>query len=396
MVVAKFIFRGFLALALLVLAVAGGALVYRAWRQHENAQALRIQTPNGVDEAMYVSLGDVEQWIQIRGEDRRNPVLLYVHGGPGVAASPFSSLFRPWEKFFTVVMWDQRDAGRTFVRDGAAREMSLGRVAQDGIALAEFLRRHLHKTRIVLLGHSWGSMVGLRMVHDHPDLFSAYVGTGQVVSIAEKEPVDYARTLAMLEAVHDEAGLRALKAIGPPPYKSADDLLVERNLSARHDIPSERDLYRNLIPVVLFAPSWSLWDIYEFLQAGKFAEAATFDADQSYDARNLGRKFAVPFFIFNGALDTVTPTNLAKRYFDSIHAPLKQFVVLEGAGHDAVLTEPDALLHELVAHVRPIAVRGDDVAQYPGCRGLSQVSESPRVHSGAHALSHAEGHIVPC
>src|SRR5260221_5609476 len=172
----KKILRGALALAIVIVVAAAAALLYRAWRQHENAQALAIHTPNGIEETMFVQLGGVEQWIQSRGDARNNPVLLFIHGGPGSSESPLSSLFRPWEKHFTVVMWDQRDAGKTFSRNGAVREMSLPRVAQDGIELAEFLGRHLHKKRIVVLGHSWGTMVGVRMVHDRPDLFSAYVG----------------------------------------------------------------------------------------------------------------------------------------------------------------------------------------------------------------------------
>jgi pimeloyl-ACP methyl ester carboxylesterase len=357
---AKILVRGLLALMLLVVAATGGALLYRAWRQHENALALRISTPNGIEETRYVRLGGVDQWIQIRGDDRANPVLLFVHGGPGSAESPMSSLLRPWEKYFTVVMWDQRDAGKTFARNGAVRDMSLPRVAEDGIALAEFLRRHLHKKRIILLGHSWGTMVGVRMAKERPDLFSAYVGTGQVVSIAEKEPVIYARTLARLRAAHNDAGIQALRKLGPPPYKSADDLLVERNWSARSDIAPERDIYSNMAPVVLFAPGWSLWDTYEALQAGNSAEAATFAADANYDARALGPKFAIPFFIINGEWDHITPSDLAKPYFDSIQAPVKQFVLLKGAGHSAVLTEPEVFLHELVTHVRPLAIANEN------------------------------------
>jgi len=352
------ILRGLLAFAGFLVLVAAIALAYRGWRQSEKARVLSIRTPNGIEEAEYVRLGGIDQWIQIRGEDRSNPVLLFVHGGPGSSESPMSSLLRPWEKYFTVVMWDQRDAGKTFARNGAVRDMSIARVAQDGIELTEFLRRHLHQNKIVVLGHSWGTMVGIRMVKERPDLFSAYVGTGQVVSIAEKEPVIYARTIARLRATRDDAGIRALEKIGPPPYKSASDLLTERRWSARHDIPSERDLYSTMTPVVLFAPGWSLWDVYEFLQAPKAAEAATFDADASYDARSLGSKFEVPFFIFNGALDNITPSDLAKRYFDAIQAPVKQFVLLNGAGHSAVLTEPDIFLRNLVARVRPVAVQG--------------------------------------
>lgn len=353
------IFRGALILATAIVVLIAGALGYRALRQFENSQALAIDSKSGIEETRFVPLGGVEQWIQIRGDDRKNPVLLFVHGGPGSSISPVSSLLRPWEKYFTVVMWDQRDAGKTFVRNGPAREMSLARVSQDGIELAIFLRHHLGKRKVVVLGHSWGTMVGLGMVHERPDLFSAYVGTGQVVSIAEKEPIDYARTMATLRAAHDADGIRALTAAGTPPYRTVDQLMVERSLSNRHDIPSERDLLRNMIPIALVAPGWSLWDLYKSLQASKYAEAATFDADASYDARQFGTEYSLPFFIVNGSDDHITPTDLARRYFESIRAPRKEFVVLKGAGHDAVLTEPDVFLRELVVRVRPAAMRAE-------------------------------------
>ncbi len=270
--------------------------------------------------------------------------------------SPVSSLLRPWEKYFTVVMWDQRDAGKTFVRNGAVREMSLPRVAQDGIELTQFLCRRLGKRKIIVLGHSWGTMVGLSMVVSRPDLFSAYVGTGQVVSIAEKEPVIYARTMARLRAAHDEDGIRRLSASGAPPYRTDHQMVVERAMSERTDIPSERDILRDLLPVALVAPDWSLLDLYLSLQAPEPAEEATFDADASYDARQFATELRLPFFIINGALDHITPTDLAKRYFDKVHAPQKQFDVLNGVGHSAVLTEPDVFLHELVTRVRPVAM----------------------------------------
>ena len=220
-----------------------------------------------------------------------------------------SSLLRPWEKYFTVVMWDQRYAGKTFARNGeeSCRGLSIDGVAGDGIALANYLRGRLHQTKIILLGHSWGTMVGLRMVHDRPDLFSAFVGTGFAVSIAEKEPVNYARAMAPLRGAHMEDGIRALQNIGPPPWTSPDAVMVEREWSERIDVPAERDIYANMTPLVLFAPHWSLWDDYEYLQAGRFANEATFAAGNSYDARKLGAKYKLPFFIFNGELDNITP-----------------------------------------------------------------------------------------
>jgi len=352
----RWVYCGLIALAVLIVLAFG----FRAWMQHENAVALAITTPNGIDEARFVSLGGMDQWVEIKGENRDNPVLLFMHGGPGSSETPLISLFRPWEKYFTLVMWDQRCAGKTFERNGAesCKSLSIAGVAHDGEALADYLRHHLHKDKVIALGHSWGTMIGVRMVKERPDLFSAFVGTGQVVSIAEKEPVIYDRALACLRKAHMDDGVAAMKAIGRPPYKALADLVVERDWSERCDIPSERDLYSNMTPVVAFAPGWSLWDIRQFLQAPKYAGAATFDADASYDARTLGPDFALPMFIVNGALDNVTPTDLARPYFDSLRAPHKEFIVVPGAGHSAVLTGPDAFLTILRTRVRPLVDGG--------------------------------------
>jgi pimeloyl-ACP methyl ester carboxylesterase len=131
--------------------------------------------------------------------------------------------------------------------------------------------------------------------------------------------------------------------------------MVERSLSTQHDIPAERDLLSNMIAVAAFEPGWSLWDLWSSLQAPKFAEAATFTADATYDARRLGTDYPLPFFIITGAEDQITPSDLARRYFDTIRAPKKEFVVLPGAGHDAVLTGPEIFLRTLITEVRPAA-----------------------------------------
>jgi len=330
--------RGLVGLVVLLVAVIGSALGYRALKQNENARDLAVHTPRGVQEAMFVRLGGVDQWVQVRGEDRDNPVLLFVHGGPENAVSC---------------------AGKTYARTGVGgcEGMSLERVAKDGTELSEFLRQRLHKSKIVVLGHSWGSMVALRMVHERPDLYSAYVGTGQVVSIPEKEPVVYDRAMAQLRGAHDEAGVRALQAVGRPPYRSSEDLLVERNLSLRHDSAAERGLFERLASVGLVAPGWSLWDTYQYFQASPHAEAATFADTADYDARTLGRTFETPIFVFSGADDNVTPAALAQRYVEGLKGPKTEFVALPGAGHSAVLTEPEVFLRELDNRVRPIAIR---------------------------------------
>jgi pimeloyl-ACP methyl ester carboxylesterase len=159
-----------------------------------NARDYAITTPNGIDEARYVAIGGIEQWITIRGEDRRNPVLLLLHGGPGDATNPWGyAVLRSWSKAFTVVQWDQRGAGRTLGRSGAssASALTIARMTQDGIELSELLRKTLRKDKIILVGHSWGSILGTFMVKARPDLFYAYVGTGQVADEARNYAVAY-------------------------------------------------------------------------------------------------------------------------------------------------------------------------------------------------------------
>src|ERR1700722_8946208 len=132
------------------------------------------------DEETYVPIGGTEQWVTVKGEDRKNPVVLILHGGPGAAFSPFDdSTFRQWRRNFTVVQWDQRGAGRTFSHNGGTSiepTMTIDRMVQDGIEVSEYLKHHLHQKKIVLFGGSWGSLLAVHMVKKRPDLFCAYLG----------------------------------------------------------------------------------------------------------------------------------------------------------------------------------------------------------------------------
>ena len=320
---------------------------------------LAIKSPPGIDEASFVKIGGIDQYVQIRGDDRANPVLLFVHGGPGISMVGLTALFRPWEKYFTVVQWDQRGDGKTYGRNGGPAEapsMTIDRMTKDGIEVAEYLRAHLRKRKIVLLGHSWGTVLGVRMIKARPDLFSAYVATGELVAKQDNELTSYNIVLDLARAAHNSQAVKELEAIHPPPYKDLDTLLVQRKWMDVYDLPSERNLFRDLTPVVAFAPNYSLRDIYDMQMATAFSQHVLFGELNDFDARPLGVDFQVPFFIFQGDEDLNTPTVLARNYFATLHAPLKQFATLKGAGHDAVMTVPDVFLKELVARVRPVAL----------------------------------------
>ena len=339
-----------------VVLVVAGALTFRTWQQHENAIAYEITAPSGIQAASFVHIGGIDQWISIRSEDRANPVLLFLHGGPGNSILPLEPAFRSWERYFTVVQWDQRGAGKTYGRNGRDEQpMTVERIVRDGIEVVEYLRARLQKSKIVLLGHSWGTQIGMQMVLARPDLFSSYVGTGQVVSIREKEAFIYADTLRRLRAAGDSNGVRALERIGAPPYRNNHDLEVQRHWSERYDIPAERDLRARFTPMVAFAPDFSLRDIYNLLYASEWTAQELFADEQQFDARACCTAFEVPVFVFNGDHDTITPSELVQPWFELVRAPSKKLVVMKGAGHSAVLVETDAFLELLLRDVLPLA-----------------------------------------
>jgi pimeloyl-ACP methyl ester carboxylesterase len=336
----------------LVLAVLG----VRAHRQHVIASELAIRTPNGIDEAMYVKIGGINQWIQIRGQDRKNPVILCLHGGPGGSWLGQTPIFLPWEKQFTVVQWDQRGTGKTLETTGSsiAATMSVDRMTQDGIEVTEFLRNHLHKDKIILLGFSWGSLLGVHMVKMRPDLYYAYVGTGQVSNMPIAQQMSYAYVLEKARAANDASAVQNLKRIGPPPFDSMEKIVTFFQTLGKYECESDR----NAGVGALTAPNYSLWDIYNLFKG--FARVPTFSVYHemlSADLSSLGPDFQIPIFIFQGADDERTPASLAQEYFNSINAPHKEFVLFEGGGHFTVLSMSGKFLQELVTRVRPLAVQ---------------------------------------
>jgi pimeloyl-ACP methyl ester carboxylesterase len=320
-----------------------------------NARDYAVTTPNGIDEANYVKVGGLEQWITIRGEDRRNPVVLFLHGGPGDAINPWAYAgFRNWLKYFTVVQWDQRGAGRTFGRNGAAvaSTITVERMVQDGVELAELLSKRLQNDKIVLLGHSWGSILGVFMAKARPELFYAFVGTGQVADPSRNYAVAYAALVDRASRAGNSEALRELNEVGPPPYKDGKGFAVQRKWS---NLFEGADVFlASTLGFALTAPGYSLGDINDWFDGQGVSAEHLVPQTSVLDPKLLGGEFAVPVFVIQGAEDFTTPTSLAKAYLNSLHAPRKAFVALEGAGHFAVFTKQDAFLKELRARVLPL------------------------------------------
>jgi pimeloyl-ACP methyl ester carboxylesterase len=334
-------------------------LLLRKRNQRKNARQLQINKPHSIVESHYIKIGGIDQWVTIRGEDCNNPVLLFIHGGPASTYSIFSTLLRSWEKHFTLVQCDQRGAGKTFrntsKEDGVS--ITFGRLAEDGIEVAEYLRYKLGHQKVFLIGSSAGSLIGTMMAKRRPDLFYAYVGTDQ--NAPDPQQLSYRLTLEALRAAGIVKGVQLVEKMGPLPSAWSRKDFDKRNrfiVKAIKDVPNMiTDL---ILPAMLSSPDHKMRDLIDIFKGMSFSLDHLFVELVTFDFEKLGTRFELPFFIFQGDTDIITPAAAAKAYFDEIEAPYKEFLLIKNAGHLACFSRPEHFLEEMINRVRPLAHAG--------------------------------------
>lgn len=331
-------------------------LLARPKTRASNRERLRISSPQGIDEARFVRLGGIEQWVSIRGESTSNPALLLVHGGPGATYSMFSTLLRDWERYFTIIQWDQRGAGKTFGRNGASGSLPLSfdQLVSDGLELTAHVCKRLGHSKIVLLGSSVGSITALKMAKRRPDLLHAYVGTDQNVGAPGYE-ASFVETLEALKAIGHRRAAQHVERMGVDAstwsrkdFDRRNRFVVETNKTVPNMI---HDL---LMPSMLSSPVHALSEVLDLGRGLSFSLDHLFTELMGFDARALGLRFELPFFIFQGDTDLLTSTTAARAYFDHVQAPHKEFALIKNAGHLAAFARPEQFLTELRTRLLPL------------------------------------------
>jgi len=312
----------------------------------DNAQAAARR----IEEASFVRVGGIEQWVTIRGHDDRKPVLLLLHGGPGDVQSPFISTYAPYERDFVLVQWDERGAGRTFAKNGAAG-VTLEKQIADGIDLSEHLRRRFPEQKLILLGHSWGSIVATGMVQRRPELFAAYVGTGQVASWAGTVQFQFQFLKRRYREQGNAAALAALEAIGTPDPNNLDQYFgfsrpIRQNLN-----PSDTAWFTNML--ALAKANGETDTTIKATGDGMAASgAALAESVVTEDLPATASTFKIPYYVIQGRHDLFAPTALAEAYFAEVSAPKKRMIVIEDAGHFALATHQAEVIAALKQMVR--------------------------------------------
>lgn len=317
-----------------------------------------------VDEAGFVTIGGIPQWMTISGQDCANPVVLIVHGGPGNPNTPFAgNLFGAWTKDFTVVQWDQRGSGKTW---GASRPsedtpLTIDQLADDGVAVARHAIRRLGKRKVILMGGSWGSALAVHMAQKEPSLFHAYVGTAQLASYADDMKVSYVRTLALAKGAGDADTIAKLEALGPPPWTNPRAFGILRRATRKYEAlaadppPKGWFTFGPGYDTPAYEADYTAGEDYSFL---KFVGLAGDGMGPGIDLRKLGTRFEMPVFMLQGEADLVTPPEVSRAYFDSLTAPKKTFIPMARTGHDPNVRMLDTQL-EVLKTLRAAAAAAD-------------------------------------
>jgi pimeloyl-ACP methyl ester carboxylesterase len=307
--------------------------------------------PRPVDEQGFVRIGGIDQWVGVQGTDAANPAILYLHGGPGEAQSPFLKAFLPWERDFTVANWDQRGSGKTFGRNGPSTPgMTMGQMTRDAIEVADHLRQRLGKRKLILVGQSWGAGLGVHVVKRRPDLFGAFVGTGQPVTWASsQESVErYAR--AQATAAGDRAALKAIDEAAALPIDDMRRIQATRRWRMG---PSDLDYLKVQGEFIGPSPPTS-GDAADWVAGGGFSIQKLLPEIFGLDLLKLGQDFALPMFVIQGRDDHVTSFDAARDWVQLLHAPAKGFIPIDG-GHFACFTNAPAFVAALQSQVLPHA-----------------------------------------
>ena len=168
-----------------------------------------------------VQINGIPQYLSIRGRDLRNPILLFIHGGPASPEMPADYTYQsPWEDYFTVVQWDQRGTGKTYVASDPAKiadTLTVRQMTSDTFEVVQYLRTRFRKQKIFVMGHSWGTVLGAAVAHEHPEWLYAYIGVGQVANMQRSEALGFDFALKNAQADHNEEAVKDLESLAPYP-----------------------------------------------------------------------------------------------------------------------------------------------------------------------------------
>jgi len=339
---------------------------------------LKQISKQSIDELRSVSIGGLQQWLHIRGCNTDNPILLVLHGGPGAShIGWFDEIQRPWENHFTVVQWDQRQAGKSYAPiKQVSASMNNAQMISDAKKVVAYLREQFQHEKIFIMGTSYGTYLGMHLVKSQPKSFYAYVAIGQVVNMMEHASKEHEKLLDYAKESGDTLLARKLSDISPfpdPDNKSASFLanvgfiIDQQSLLGKCFPMSLSDLGKIIAIKKMISPLYSWRDRINLLFGDKPAlHCAKCPFAEDFMGYNLpvevGSELEAPIFFFTGIDDWHVSSEMTDQWFQRIQSPFKEQVWFKQSAHAPYLTEPYAFAKALVEKVHPFS-QGDILAR---------------------------------
>jgi len=330
-----------------------GLLLYKQFLRYST----RIETPNGISSLEAITLGNLKQWIFIRGMDQNNPILIFLHGGPGEPSVGLSSSRRldaELIKHFTVVHWDQRGGGKSYSSSIPVESMTLDRLVEDCNELIDYLRNRFDTPKVFIVAHSSGTVIGIKTAHKYPEKIHAYVGVAQIINDCEHETINYNFIIEEAKKLGNLKHQAAIEAIGLPPYETPNKLWEKANYIVRYGGMMADFSIGKMIGLVLpylTSPEYSLVEGIRTLM-GKGRNFTTYALWKELTEVNFTREIdsiKVPIFFFEGKHDMITPTVVVEDFFDQLNADRgKRLVIFEHSAHYVMLEEKEKYLNTLI------------------------------------------------
>ena len=333
-------------------------VLFSQWRAHtpsilgSDGQPL----PNSIASLEKVKLGGVDQWLILRGQDVNKPVLLFLSGGPGASEAGRVLRFnQELEKHFVVAIWEQRGCGKSYPSLKPKSDLTVEQYVSDLIELTDMLRTRFDEEKIYLVGHSWGSIIGVRAAQERPDLFHAYIGTSQMVDAAETDQIIYEMVMDHSQKTGDTKFVETLQKQGPPPYFGKSSIKPYATLFGREyalfEVSNIKDPeYRaegDAMLLMLKQPEYGWLDRVYYLLGMMNTFNVVYPQLQEMDFRQDATQFELPVYLILGRHDMNNPSQIPEQYFDLIQAPSKQLFYFEESGHGMIWEEAD-LFHDIL------------------------------------------------
>ena len=302
-----------------------------------------------IDSSETVTIGGIPQNIRIRTTDTKLPILLFLHGGPGVCDRHWVLKYQSsLAEVATMVCWDQRGAGLSYSDSLDAGDMTVSRMVNDARELVDLLRLRFSKDKIIIVGHSWGTLLGTLLAARYPDGIAAYIGMGQLVRGDENEKLSYDFVMERAASQGNAKALRELEGIGEPVdghYRSFDDLMVQRGWMTRFGggcYKGRETIVSSLVIPLLLSPEYKLSDFVKYYKGSFFSLKALWNEVVDCNLEREVPKLLCPVFLTEGRHDYNTPVSISMRWFKALDAPFKEWIGFEESAHSPIKEEPEA------------------------------------------------------